>query len=85
MQAYRSGDKEGHMGVMHKRLADEEIVIVENYLAKNDETIGGQQVKAGTWLQGLIFKSDTLWEQVKTGVMTGLSIGGTAIRTPVSP
>ncbi len=84
MEAYRSGDREGHMGVMHKRLADDELAILESYLCPTDCTIGGQVVKKGTWLMGLRVKSEKLWDQVQKGEMTGLSIGGTAVRTPVA-
>jgi DNA adenine methylase len=39
-------------------------------------------VSKGTWLMAVRVLDDGLWEQVKTGGITGFSIGGSAVRTP---
>lgn len=86
MEQYRSGGKAGHLGEMHKRMADGELAIVENYLAPIDMTIetprGPEKVKKGTWLMGLRVFGEEIWESIKKGEYTGLSIGGFATRTP---
>jgi len=57
-------------------------VIVESYIAPVDFEMGGQQVKAGTWLLAQKIIDDELWKLIKGGDVTGLSIGGSAKRTP---
>lgn len=76
MENYRN------IGLQHQGYVTGKIEILESYLAPVDMEINGQAVKAGTWLMGLRFNDDALWEQVKAGALTGLSIGGTAIREP---
>jgi hypothetical protein len=88
MESYRTGGKAGHLGEMHKRMADGDLIIVENYLAPVDMTIetprGPEKVKKDTWLMGLRVAGESIWEAIKKGDYTGLSIGGMATRTPVS-
>lgn len=84
MEAYRSGGKKGHLGEMHKRMADGDLAILENYIAPCDFSVGTESVRKGTWLMGLRFYSDEMWEAVKKGEYTGLSIGGFATRTPLA-
>jgi len=74
-------------GLMHKEIANGRIVILENYLAPSDFTVvdpAGKKVtvKAGTWLQGRGYRDDKIWSMVKRGELTGLSMGGSAIRRP---
>lgn len=76
MQFYRN------VGLQHTAYVTGKIEILESYLAPVDMVIDGQTVKAGTWLMGLRFVDPKLWAQVKSGELTGLSIGGTAIREP---
>jgi hypothetical protein len=71
-----------NMGLMHKGHVNDKVQILENYLAPVDMTIGDTAVKKGTWLMGCRVKDGALWEAVKTGGLTGFSIGGSAIRTP---
>lgn len=73
------------MGLQHTEIVTGKIKILETYIAPSDMTIGDQTVKAGTWLMGLRFVDDALWDDVKTGKLTGLSIGGSAIREPEAP
>jgi hypothetical protein len=66
------------LGVMHKKFGDVGLELVESWIASKNETIGGQKVKAGSWLMSVRVKSDLLWKQVKAGLLTGFSIGGVA-------
>lgn len=43
---------------------------------------GRELVTQGTWLLGHRVSDDELWEMIKSGEITGLSIGGSAVRTP---
>lgn len=69
-------------GIQHERSAGGRVQILESYLAPVDFEIGGQQVKAGTWLLGVRVVDDILWSRVKAGEFTGFSIGGYAVSTP---
>jgi DNA adenine methylase len=70
-------------GLMHRELANGRIVILENYLAPCDFMAeNGDRVKEGTWLQGRGYRDDEIWQKIKNGELTGLSIGGSAIRKP---
>lgn len=71
------------LGSMHEYWSDELGTIVENYIAPVDFVIDGQQVKKGTWLMGIQWAPE-YFEKVKKGEINGLSMGGTAVRIPVS-
>lgn len=51
--------------------------IVENYVSPVDMSIDGKMVKKGSWLQVWQF-DETLWQEVKKGKYTGVSIGAYA-------
>mgnify|MGYP003560811473 CR=1 FL=1 len=50
----------------------------ESYIAPVDMTIGEEVIKAGTWLANVQFNDDDLWQAVKDGEVSGLSIGALA-------
>ena len=51
--------------------------VVESYIAPTDMTIGEQEIKKGSWV--LVTKvNDDIWEDVKSGNLTGYSMAGTA-------
>lgn len=66
-----------NVGYQHQTLA-KGVLPVESYVCPVDCEIGGQPVKAGTWLLALHVVNDDVWKQVKSGELTGLSIGGWA-------
>ncbi len=70
----------GGLGLMHRYRVNDQVKVVESYLAPSDLAVGGQQVRKGTWLLGVHIWSDDLWGQVKDGSLTGFSIGGVATR-----
>lgn len=71
-----------NLGIMHRQLANDGMVILENFIAPVDFEMNGERVRKGTWLLGIRVKSATLWAKVRSGEFTGFSIGGSAIRTP---
>lgn len=71
-----------NMGHMHQTLINSGVRPVESYCAPCDLELGGQPVKAGTWLLVVHVISDAVWAQVKAGELTGFSIGGFAQRVP---
>lgn len=52
--------------------------IVESYISPVDMQMGETIIKAGSWLAVLQFNDDSIWEGVKNGDYTGVSIGGVA-------
>lgn len=72
-----------NVGLMHKGLVNQKVELVESYIAPTDFTVGGSTIKAGTWLMGLHVNDDAIWEDVKKGALTGLSIGGFATKNPL--
>lgn len=60
----------------HKEDTDQ-AKIVESYLAPVDMKVGDQLVTKGTWL-AVVQYDESLWQEVKKGKYTGLSIGAYA-------
>lgn len=60
-----------HMLMMDNGVETE---IIESYIAPADMNIEGVDIAKGTWLQTWKFNDDTLWQGVKDGYWTGLSI-----------
>lgn len=73
----------GDTGLQHREVVTDSVRIVENYIARADEVIEGQVVKAGSWVMGVIVLDDEIWEAIEKGDLTGFSIGGFARRRPV--
>lgn len=59
----------------HLLMIDEKTAeVMESYISPVDFQLGETFIKKGTWLQTWKFTSDELWNQVKEGHWTGLSI-----------
>lgn len=69
---------DAYPGVMHAVFPDDDLELVEDRQLEEDETIGGKDLPAGTWVQAWKYQNDQLWELVDDGVLGGFSIGGTA-------
>ena len=80
--AHRFMEEFGGMGLMHRLRVNDQVKVLENYLAPTDFTLGEISVRKGTWLLAVRVLSDELWERVKSGDLTGFSIGGSARRVP---
>lgn len=84
------------VGFMHKQKIDGRAYVVECYEARMDFEVdkdgnayavgqgpkGCEKVKKGSWLLGHWVPDNDLWELIKNEEITGLSIGGSAERTP---
>lgn len=66
------------LGEQHETVADSEIV--ESYITPEDTILQEQEVKKGTWIVVSKVHSDELWKDIKDGIYTGYSIGGTGKR-----
>ncbi|MCA9586088.1 MAG: N-6 DNA methylase, partial [Myxococcales bacterium] len=80
--AHRFMEDFGGLGLMHRLRVNGQVKVLESYLAPTDFTIGELSVRRGTWLLAVRVLSDELWERVKSGDLTGFSIGGSARRVP---
>jgi len=63
------------MKVQHL-VTNESIAIVESYIAPADFILDGERIVKGTWMLVSKVFDDEVWELVKTGDLTGYSMGG---------
>lgn len=61
-------------------LSKQEIVPVESFIAPCDFTIGGTQIREGTWIVAAKVLSDPLWVRIVNGKLNAWSIEGHAER-----
>ena len=80
--AHRFMEEFGGLGLMHRLRVNDQVKVLESYLAPTDFTIGDITVRKGTWMLAVRVLSDELWDRVKNGDLTGFSIGGSARRVP---
>lgn len=80
--AHRFMEDFGGLGLQHGLRVNGQVKVLESYLAPTDFAIGELAVRKGTWLLAVRVLSDELWERVKSGELTGFSIGGSARRVP---
>jgi len=71
------------IGDQHAKMAPETVRPVESYIAPVDFQMGGQVVKAGSWVLAAHVPDDNLWEQVKKGHKGAWSVGGSGRRSPM--
>lgn len=71
-------EKFGNTGLMHEQFINDDAVIIETYVAPVTMTIEGRKIKKGTWLIGMRILSESLFDDIKAGRLTGFSIGGIA-------
>jgi Putative phage serine protease XkdF len=71
------------IGLMHKTFEGVGVELVESYIAPEEFHLGGtaksKKVKKGSWVMTVHISSDKTWKDVKSGKLTGFSVGGTAI------
>lgn len=72
-----------NIGLQHKTFVNGRIHLVESYLAPTDLVIDGEPIQQGTWLMGLYVPDDALWEAIRKGELTGLSIAGIVQAVPI--
>ncbi len=65
------------LGLMHKDFKPR-FELFESYITPVDLVIGDSHVKAGSWILVIHVLDKKVWDQVKSGKLTGLSIGGKA-------
>jgi len=71
-------NKDTRMGLMHSEFDDIGIELVESYIAPVKLTLNKKMIKKGSWVMTVHVSSDSVWNKVKSGDLTGFSIGGIA-------
>ncbi len=66
--------------INHNFQDNENVEVVESYVAKADFELNGQQIKKGTWLVTTFIKDDLIWKGIKSGELNGYSMGGSGVR-----
>ena len=83
--AHRFMAEYGGLGLQHQLRVNDQVKILESYIAPSDLKLGETDVRKGTWLMAVRVLSDELWQRVRAGELTGFSIGGSARRSPEGP
>lgn len=81
--AYEFMENHQNIDIKHDFKTNDNLKVVESYIAKSEETIGDRKVKPGTWVMGVKINDNTIWEGVKKGNFNGFSMGGTGIKQEV--
>jgi len=66
------------IGLMHKEAAGPRAKLVESYIVPDNMRYGNQVVKKGSWVIVVKVADQELWSMIKSGAITGFSMGGTA-------
>ena len=80
--AHRFMEEFGGLGLMHRLRVNDQVKVLESYIAPTAFRVGDVAIAKGTWLLAVRVLSDDLWGRVKDGELTGFSIGGSARRVP---
>lgn len=72
------------IGIQHNDFTPGKVNIVESYIQKSDDEISGKKVKKGSWMVAFKINDDDVWSGVKSGAITGFSIGGLANKKPAT-
>lgn len=71
LEKYRNIDKEHNFDTL------ENVTVVESWIAKEDGTLNGQEIKKGAWLMSVRVNDNETWSLIKSGEITGFSLAGT--------
>lgn len=67
---------QGSVDLQHSFDPLEGATVVESYIARCDEEIGGQQITKGTWVMTMEIDDQDIFEKIQKGELTGFSMGG---------
>jgi hypothetical protein len=73
-------NEETELGKEHSKFfKGQNLQLVESLIVPDDMEMYGRQLKKGTWIITVKVNDDDLWEEVKSGVVKGFSVGGRAV------
>ena len=81
--AYAFMENHQNIDIKHDFKTNDQLKVIESYIAKSEETIGNKKVQPGTWIMSVKVNDDTIWEGVKKGDFNGFSMGGTGVKEEV--
>ena len=70
-------NRQTELGLQHKMFGND-VQLISSWVSPVDFILGGQTIKKGSWLMSVRILDDKIWEAVKSGKITGFSIGGVA-------
>ena len=73
--------KAGERGFQHIDFS-RKLAVVETFIAPVDFELNGRMILKGTWVMTMKVFDDEVWALVKTGKITGFSIGGRSKSRP---
>lgn len=73
-----------NIGLQHEVYVNDAVKLAESFIAPVEFEIDGEVVLKGSWLMGVYVVDDAMWEAVKSGTLTGFSLGGFAAREALS-
>ena len=79
---FKEVDKAGERGFQHTDFS-RKMAVVETFIAPVDFELNGRTITKGTWVMTMKVFDDEIWAMVKTGKITGFSIGGRSKSRPV--
>ncbi len=69
----KNGD---NVDLQHSFEPIEDAAVVESWISKVDFELNGENVKKGTWLITIEIPDNEIWNNIKSGKITGFSMGG---------
>lgn len=69
-------ENSNQIDIQHSFEKSDACEVVDSWITKCDCTIGGEDVKKGTWMMTVKIEDDTLWDKVLKKEITGYSMGG---------
>ena len=81
--AYAFMENHQNIDIKHDFKTNDQLKVIESYIAKSEETIGNKKVQPGTWIMSVKVNDDAIWEGVKKGDFNGFSMGGTGVKEEV--
>lgn len=81
--AYDFMENYQNIDINHTFEANENVKIVESYIAKCDFNIGNRKIIKGSWVMTTKINDDAIWKDVKKGNYNGYSMGGTGTKVEV--
>ena len=70
---------QGSVDLQHSFEPLEGAHVVESYVAKCDEEIGGATIRKGTWVMTMEIEDQDIFDAIEKGDLTGFSMGGTGV------
>jgi broad specificity phosphatase PhoE/8-oxo-dGTP pyrophosphatase MutT (NUDIX family) len=83
LAAHRFLYQSAPIGIQHGAMAPDSVRPVESYIAPADFELGGQVVKAGTWVLATHVPDEQLWQAVKKDGFGSYSVAGSGKRGPL--